>query len=152
MKKNLTLIFNLKFDFMKQAMKTTRMITLGLFTLCTMGLSQATFAGSKTDNPVELKFIGKFKNRPVFQLNLNNNETEQYFINIKDEYNTVLYSEKIKGENISRKYQLDIDDADLNSSTFGVRVEVTSAKTHKTQVYKISSHKSVTENIVVAKL
>jgi hypothetical protein len=152
MKKNLTLIFNLKFDFMKQAMKTTRMITLGLFTLCTMGLSQATFAGSKTDNPVELKFIGKFKNRPVFQLNLNNNETDQYFINIKDEYNTVLYSEKIKGENISRKYQLDIDDADLNSSTFGVRVEVTSAKTHKTQVYKISSHKSVTENIVVAKL
>jgi hypothetical protein len=152
MKKNLTLIFNLKFDFMKQAMKTTRMITLGLFTLCTMGLSQATFAGSKTDKPVELKFIGKFKNRPVFQLNLNNNETEQYFINIKDEYNTVLYSEKIKGENISRKYQLDIDDADLNSSTFGVRVEVTSAKTHKTQVYKISSHKSVTENIVVAKL
>jgi hypothetical protein len=152
MKKNLTLIFNLKFDFMKQAMKTTRVITLGLFTLCTMGLSQATFAGSKTDNPVELKFIGKFKNRPVFQLNLNNNETEQYFINIKDEYNTVLYSEKIKGENISRKYQLDIDDADLNSSTFGVRVEVTSAKTHKTQVYKISSHKSVTENIVVAKL
>ena len=137
---------------MKQAMKTTRMITLGLFTLCTTGLSQATFAGSKTDNPVELKFIGKFKNRPVFQLNLNNNETEQYFINIKDEYNTVLYSEKIKGENISRKYQLDIDDADLNSSTFGVRVEVTSAKTHKTQVYKISSHKSVTENIVVAKL
>jgi hypothetical protein len=100
---------------MKQAMKTTRMITLGLFTLCTMGLSQATFAGSKTDNPVELKFIGKFKNRPVFQLNLNNNETEQYFINIKDEYNTVLYSEKLKGENISRKYQLDIDDADLNS-------------------------------------
>ena len=137
---------------MKQAMKTTRMITLGLFTLCTMGLSQATFAGSNTDNPVELKFIGKIKNRPVFQLNLNNNETDQYFINIKDEYNTVLYSEKIKGENISRKYQLDIDDADLNSSTFGVRVEVTSAKTHKTQVYKISSHKSVTENIVVAKL
>ncbi len=137
---------------MKQAMKTTRMITMGLFTLCTMGLSQATFAGLKSENPVELKFIGKIKNRPVFELNLNNNEADQYFINIKDENSNVLYSEKVKGENISRKYQLDIDEADLNSSSFGVTVEVTSAKTHKTQVYKISTHTSVTENIVVAKL
>lgn len=137
---------------MKQAMKTTRMITMGLFTLCTMGLSKATFAGLKTENPGELKFIGKIKNRPVFQLNLNNDGTEQYFIHIKDENSNVLYSEKVTGENISRRYQLDIDEADLNSPTFGVRVEVTSAKTHKTEVYKISSHTSVTENIIVAKL
>ncbi len=137
---------------MKQAMKTTRMITMGLFTLCTMGLSKATFAGLKTENPVELKFIGKIKNRPVFQLNLNNDGTEKYFIKIKDENSNVLYSEKVTGENISRTYQLDIDEADLNSPTFGVRVEVTSAKTNKTEVYKISSHTSVTENIIVAKL
>src|SRR5665647_1080225 len=101
MKKNLKLIFNLKFHFMKQAMKTTRMITMGLITLCTMGLSQATFAGVKTDNPVELNFIGKVKNHPVFQLNLNNNETEEYIITIKDESNYVLYSEKVKGANLS---------------------------------------------------
>ena len=59
---------------MKHAIKTTKMITMGLFTLCTMGLSQATFAGLKSDNPVEFKFVGKVKNRPVFQLNLNNIE------------------------------------------------------------------------------
>ena len=139
---------------MKQAMKTTRMITMGLFTLCTMGLSQATFAGLKTDNPVEFKFIGKIKNHPVFQLNLNNNEAEEYFIRIKDENYDVLYSEKVKAKdaNFSRKYQLDIDEDDLNAPGFGVTVEVTSAKTHKTQVYKISSHTTVNENIIVAKL
>ena len=81
---------------MKQAMKTTRMITMGLFTLCTMGLSQATFAGQKNDDPIELKFIGKINNRPVFQLNLNNNEAEEYFIRIKDENYDLLYSEKGK--------------------------------------------------------
>ena len=139
---------------MKQAMKTTRMITMGLFTLCTMGLSQATFAGLKTDDPIEFKFIGKIKNHPVFQLNLNNNEAEEYFIRIKDENYDVLYSEKVKAKdaNFSRKYGLDIDEDDLNAPGFGVTVEVTSAKTHVTQVYKISSHRSVTENIVVAKL
>ena len=139
---------------MKQAIKTTTMITMALFTLCTMGLSQANFAGLKTDNPVEFKFIGKVKNHPVFQLNLNNNESEQYFIKIKDENDNVFYSTKIKAKdaNFSRRYQLAIDEDDLNAPGFGVSVEVTSAKTHKTHLYKISSGTTVIENIVVAKL
>jgi hypothetical protein len=139
---------------MKQTINATKMITMGLFTLCTMGLSQATFAGSKTDDPIEFKFIAKINNRPVFQLNLNNNEAEEYFIRIKDENFDVLYSEKVKAKNanFTRKYGLDIEDADLNTPEFAVIVEVTSAKTHITQVYKISSHRSVTENIIVAKL
>src|SRR5664279_5366428 len=102
---------------MKQAMKTTRMITMGLFTLCTMGLSQATFAGSKTDNPIEFKFIGNVENTPVFQLILNNNEAEEYFINVKDENYNSLYSEKVKANvsNFSRKYRLDLNEDDLNA-------------------------------------
>ena len=139
---------------MKQAMKTTRMITMGLLTLCTMGLSQATFAGSETSSPVEFKFIGKTQNQPVFQLSLNNNEAEEYIIRIKDESHTVFYSEKVKATdaNFSKKYQLDIDEDDLNAPGFGVTVEVTSTKTHKTHIYKISSHTTVNENIIVAKL
>lgn len=137
---------------MKQTIKSTKMITMGLFTLCTMGFTNATFAGTKTDTPAELKFIGKIKNQPVFQLNLNNDASDEYYIKIKDANYNVLYSEKIKGENLSRKYQLDIDASELSDPGFGVRVEVTSAKTHKTQVYKISSQTSVTEKIEVAKL
>ncbi len=92
---------------MKQAIKTTKMITMGLFTLGTMGLSQATFAGVKTESPIEFKFIGKTNNQPVFLLNLNNNDAEEYFISIRDESNTVLYSEKLKATevNFSRKYR-----------------------------------------------
>ena len=139
---------------MKQAIKTTTMVTMGLFTLCTMGLSQANFAVLKTDNPVEFKFIGKTNNHPVFQLNLNNNKSEKFFINIKDEYSNVFYSAKInaKDANFSRRYELDIDEAELNSRDFGVSVEVTSAETRKTHVYKISANTTVIENIVVAKL
>ena len=137
---------------MKQAIKTTTMITMGLFTLCTMGLSQARFAGLKTDNPIELKFIGKVESLPVFQLNLINNE--KYFITVKDENSNLLYSEKVvvKQPNFSRKYQLDIDEADLTEPGFGIRVEVTSAKTNKKQIFKISANTTVIENILVAKL
>lgn len=137
---------------MKTAIKTTKMITMGLFTFCAMGLTNATFAGTTTGTPAELKFIGKVENRPVFELSLNNVESDEYIINIKDaDYNT-LYSEKVKGANLSRKYQLDINESDLSSYGFGVRVEVTSVKTHKTEVYKISSQTKTTSDIIVAQL
>lgn len=137
---------------MKQSIKTSKVVAISLFTFCTMAFAHPTFAHIKIDNPVELKFIGKIKDQPVFQLNLNYKETEVYYINIKDENYNVLYSEKIKGANLSRKYRLDIDPSELNSVGFIVRVEVTSAKTHKSEVYKMSSHTSVTTDIVVAKL
>ena len=137
---------------MKQAMHTTKMITLGLFTLCVMGISNTTFAGTQTGDPAELTFLGKVGNRPVFLLNLNNEEEGKYFISIKDEDRNVIFSERISGIDLSRKYQLAIDAADLSSSTFGISVEVTNAKTHKTDIYKISSKTQLVQNIVVAKL
>jgi hypothetical protein len=139
---------------MKQTIKATKMIAMGLLTLCTMGLSEATFASIKTDTPAEIKFIGNFKNNPVFQLKLNNEDAGAYYIKIKDENNNVLYSEKLtaKDANYSRNYRLAVDEDDLNSPTFGVTFEVTSAKTNKTQIYKVSSETSVKKNIVIAKL
>ncbi len=138
---------------MKQSIATkTKMITMGLFTLCTMGLSNATFAGIKSDSPTEFKFIGNVNNNPVFELNLNNSDADSYYISVKDESNNVLYSEKVKGVNLSRKYQLDIDESDLNAPGFEVSVEVTSAKTHKTQVYKVSTTTTVNSSFVVATL
>lgn len=139
---------------MKQAIKSTKMITMGLFTFCAMGLTNATFAAPKSDEPIEFKFIGKVNNQPVFQLNLDNKEGEEFFINIKDESNFTLYSEKVKVKDatFTRNYRLAIDAADMNALGFGVKVEVTSAKTHKTEVYKITSHTTVNESIVVAQL
>lgn len=130
------------------------MVTMGLFTLCTMGLSHATYAGVKTDEPIELKFVGKVESNPVFQLNLNNSETESYIIAIKDARNNLLYTEKVTATqaNFSRKYQLDIASMDLYAPDFSLSVDVTSTKTHKKQVYKISSKTTVKEDIVVAQL
>ena len=66
----------------------------------------------------------------------------------------MLYSAKVKAKdaNYSRKYRLDIDEENLNADRFAIRVEVTSSKTRITQVYKISSHTTVNDNIIVAKL
>lgn len=136
---------------MKQALKTTRIITVGLFTLCTMGLSVATFANVKTDEPIEVKFIGKTENQPVFLLKLNNQQSEKYLIVIKDRNNNILFSENVEGVDISRRYRMDLGQADVSSSDFGINIQVTSAKTHKTEVYTISSTQRVIEDFEVAK-
>jgi flagellar hook assembly protein FlgD len=139
---------------MKQTMRATKMIAMGLLTLSTLGLSNATFADAKTGNPSEIKFIGNVKDNPVFQLSLNNEEAGEYYIRIKDASNNVLYSEKLnaKDANYIRTYRLAVDEDEVSAPGFGVTFEVTSATTKKTQVYKISSQTSVKKNIVIAKL
>ena len=137
---------------MKQAVKKVRMITMGIFALYTMGVPQITFAQAKNGDPIELKLISNIKNQPVFQLSLNNDEAAEYYIAIKDAGQNLLYSEKINGINLLRKYKLAIDESDLMDPAFGVNVEVTSAKTHKTEVYKIRTKSSLIQKIEVAKL
>ena len=137
---------------MKQVMNKTKMITMGIFALYTMGVPQITFAQSKKGDPIELKLISNLKNQPVFQLSLNNDEAAEYYIAVKDAGQNLLYSEKIKGINLLRKYKLAIDEADLMDPAFGVNVEVTSVKTHRTEVYKIRTRSNVVQEIEVAKL
>jgi hypothetical protein len=139
---------------MKQTFKTAKTVAMGLLAICTFGLSAPTFAQTKTATPTEFKFIGKINSQPVFQLSLDKDAAEVYLITLKDQNNEVIYSEKVnaKDVNYSRKYQLALNDEDLNASDFGVKVEITSAKTHETEVYRISAQTSVRENIIVAKL
>ena len=137
---------------MKQANNKTGNIAMALFALCTMGLSVPTFAGIKTGNPIELKFIGIKDSQPIFQLRLNNSENGLYLISIKDASQNVLFSEKVKGIDIVRTYRMDIDSDDSESPSFGLKFEVTNLDTHVTQEYKVSSETHVTNNIIVAKL
>ncbi|MEP6584924.1 MAG: hypothetical protein ABJA90_11695 [Ginsengibacter sp.] len=137
---------------MKQAINKTKMITMGLITLFTMGITQATMAKGTNENPVEFKFLGNFENHPVFLLNLNNKNAEKYIVTIKDATNHILFTEKITQADFSRKYKLDIDESEFRTPGFQLRVEVTSLSANKTQVYKISTETHVTENVVIAEL
>lgn len=80
-----------------------------------LSLAFSTVASAKEKKPVEvpvaeLNYAGKINNQPVFQLKLNNKESEKYAVVLKDEFGTVLFEETLAGVNISRKYMLDIDE------------------------------------------
>ena len=138
---------------MKQTINSARIIAIGLFTLCTIGLTKNSFACGKTGNAVEVKYLGEIKNQLAIQLNLNNNEAGSYFINIKTMNHHILGSEIVQGAHLSEIFKLNPgDDDDLNATVSELRIEVTSEKTRKTQVYTISTLTGSAENEGTTKL
>ena len=93
---------------MKTKMNAAKMIAMALLAICTIGTSTSALAGKTPNEPIELKYMGKTNDQPVFQLNLNNPKASEYYISIKDESGKVLYSEKVKGENVTRNYRFDL--------------------------------------------
>lgn len=137
---------------MRTKLNVAKMVTVSLLAICTLGSSNTALATKSPNEPMELKYVGKTENQPVFQLNLNNLTDAEYFISIKDQSGKVLYSEKVKGANVSRQYRLDLNEDDMAGSDFGITIQVTTAKTHKSEIFHVRSTTHVVENYEVAKL
>jgi hypothetical protein len=128
------------------------------FGMMMMAVIAFTFAFSTTTlangekNPksssIELKFIGHYENQPVFQLSLNNTEEDEFSITFRDDYGNVLYSGKVKGSNISKKFMLNIEEIGDNV----LSVEVKGKKSDKSEVYQINRNRSYVEETVVNKV
>ena len=122
-------------------------ITLIAFTLSFSTVTLANEEGPKK-TVSELKYVGKLENQPVFQLDLNNTEEEEFSVTFRDEYGNILFSEKFTGVNITKKFLLNNDelsDAHLN-------VVVKARKRNTTDVYIINRNTSYVEETVVNKI
>ena len=103
---------------------------------------------NKRDNAIELKYIGNENNQPLFQLDLNNDEADEFVITLKDLSGGVIYSEAVKGKLISRKYRLNTDEIGISE----IRFEVSNKKSNTRTVYTVSSTSRVVEDVVINKL
>jgi hypothetical protein len=130
-------------------MKNLRTTAVALFAALSIASVNTAMAGegAKPKAAIDLKFIGNNDNQPVFQLNVNNTEDDEYIVTFRDEQNNVLYAGKLKGINITKNFQLNTEDGDNTMS-----VEVKSKKTNKAETYKINRKTSFTQEIVVDKL
>lgn len=133
-------------------MKTTNKIpgifTFTLFAFLAFGISEEAFAGTSDSTPVELKFLGNLKNQPVFQLNLHNSLDGEFSIIIKDARNEVVFSETLKGKEISRKYQFLTQEMDASKLVF----EITNKKDQTSTVYSINRQTRTVQDLVINKL
>jgi hypothetical protein len=133
---------------MKKAINKSLMMAMALMAISSMGFSQASDTSNKMNAVAELKYVGTVEGFPVFELDLNNEEATEFFVTITDKHSDVLYSTKLKGKGITRKYRLDLDEDDLKS----VRFEITSKKTNENLVYEISKKIGFVQDVSVAKL
>ena len=131
-------------------MKTTiKNAVIGLFTL--VAILTVNFANATTTEDVlpaaELKLISHFDNQPVFQLSLNNAQTETFVVVVKDEFGTVVYQETLSGVNIKRKYQLNTEEL----GTVGLTFSIISKNNEKPVVFSVENSSRIIENTVIVK-
>ncbi len=133
---------------MKTTKNISKALTFTLFAFLTLTISQTGFAGITDSTHVELKFVGNMKNQPVFQLDLHNKLAGEYSIQIKDANNEVIYSETLKGTEISRKYQFLTDEVDARTLQF----EITDKKDNTSVIYSVNRQTRTVQDLVINKL
>ena len=134
---------------MKRVMSNYKSMTIALIVALTLNFSTA-FANDEVKNipGVEFRFLGHKENQPVFVLNLVNAEDDEYTISFRDKSGNVLYSDRLKGSNISKRFLLNTDEI----GTSELNVEIKSKKNNQVQLYKIGTTQSVVTETVVNKI
>ena len=136
---------------MKKVMSKNKAIIIALMAIISVSFSNPVLATDKKNDPigVEIKYLGFRNENPVFEIIMNNTENDNFIITIRDESGTVLFSEKLSGKNLSRKYRIDTEEEITAGS---LRFEVRSLKNKKTDVYTVGISESTTREMAVNKI
>ena len=136
---------------MKKVMSKNKAIIIALMAIISTSFSNPASAMDKKSDPpgVEIKYLGFVARNPVFEITTNNVQADKFFITIRDESGTVLYSESLSGKNLSRKYRIDTEEEITQG---GLRFEVRSVKSKKTEVYIAGVSENTTREMAVTKI
>ena len=125
-------------------------ILIAIIAVFSAAFTNPAAAATKADPPVtEVKYLGVIGSNPVFELNLKNYQSDNYYITIRDAAGTIIFSEKLSGTNVSRKYRIDTEEEIPEG---GIRFEVRSLKTKKVDTYVAGVTENVTREVAVTKL
>ena len=135
---------------MKNVMNKNRATIIGLMAIVSTAFTNPVLADTKIDPPgIQVKYLGFRESNPVFELILNNPQSDNYLITITDKTGVTLFSEKLSGKNITRNYRIDTEE---EIEEGGLRFEVRSANSKKTTVYSVSITETIKRDTAVTKL
>lgn len=129
-------------------MKNYSKLAMVFFAAAAMTISTSAWAGTENNTTAELRFVGTLNALPSFQLALNNTTAGEYQVVVRNADKEILFSEKLKGENISRVYKLDSKSFDLID---GTTFEVTNLATNKTSTFKVNKIVKEVVDVTVSK-
>lgn len=119
-----------------------------LIVLATATSASANNDKNKEASAIEFRFIGKMEQHPVYQLNINNVDNDEYYISFTDQSGNVLHSSNTRSGAFSQRFMINVDEVGSEVLT----VTITSRKTNKSQVYTIKRNQNVVEENVVTRV
>jgi len=136
---------------MKKVMSKNKAFIFGLMAVISTSFSNPLSAMDKKSDPpgVEIRYLGFVNKNPVFEITTTNVQADNFFISIRDEAGTVLFSEKLSGKMLSRRYRIDTEEEITEG---GLRFEVRSLKSKKTSVYIAGVNENITREMAVTKI
>jgi hypothetical protein len=134
---------------MKKVMNIRPAIIIAMATVFSTAFINPVIAMDKPDPGIEIRYLGFVERNPVFELNISRSETENFVITIRDVSGTVLFSEKLSGKNIARKYRIDTEE---EIEKGGLRFEVKSDSNNKTEVYIAGVDENIKREMAVNKI
>ncbi|HEY5774157.1 MAG TPA: hypothetical protein VIS75_16075 [Chitinophagaceae bacterium] len=136
---------------MKKVMSKNKAIIFGLMAIISTSFSNPVSAMDKKSDPpgVEIRYLGFVNKNPVFEITTSNVQADNFFITIRDEAGTVLFTEKLSGKMLSRRYRIDTEEEIADG---GLRFEVRSVKSKKTEVYIAGVSENTTREMAVTKI
>jgi len=136
---------------MKKVMSKNKAIIIAMMAFISTSFGNPVSAMDKKSDPpgVEIKYLGFQDKNPVFEILTNNRQADNFLITIRDKEGTILFSEKLSGKNLSRKYRIDTEEEIAKG---GLRFEVRSVNSKKTEVYIAGVSENITREMAITKI
>ncbi len=133
---------------MKKNFLSNRLITFVFFAAFSLSAVAADPNPGDTAVPVEMKFAGFINEQPVFHLNFSGNtEQNDFIITVLDESGSVLYRETARGEQFTKRFQLNTDEIGDQS----LRFEIYCADNKRSVSFEVNRHTRFVQDIAIRK-
>jgi hypothetical protein len=130
-------------------MKNLVIALIGFSTFFVNAHATAASGENGKDTGIYIIYAGKDVDHALFKLVVNRNKINTYLVTIKAENGTTLFSERLKGDSISRTYKFPPEQA---GGLTGTSIEVKNLGSNEIAVYKIKSTYRLVDEILVTKL
>mgnify|MGYP003513184760 CR=1 FL=1 len=134
---------------MKTAVNSFRLFAAAMIVLFSISFAMPAQANNNSEKlPVVVKCIGYENESPIFHVSFGNKAEEEFLFTIKDVQGNLIYSDRIKGKSIERKFKLVSEDAPYDEFYF----EFTNLKTNTSVKYKVVAKTRIVNDTEVTKL
>lgn len=133
----------------KMLIKNLTIAFIGVSTFLVNETASASNSDNIRDTGIHIIYAGKDINFSVFRLIVNRQQVATYQVTIKDKKGKTLFTERLKGDSVSRTYKFPYD---FDGGITGTSIEVKNIQNAEAEIYKISAVSKIEDEVSISKL